>query len=319
MSSATRNFTFDGQHVFLTYPRSGDLSRERVRAFLLESLGVRRFLVARELHLDGEPHIHAYACWDTRRRFADARVFDVDGHHPNIQKPRSPKAVGEYCSKHDVEALRNFEISELESYSRGTGWRELLHECPDAATFLARVEEHYPRDLCLSLGKLLEFCEWRFGNKRREYSGRRRDEFLEPDELREWARMSLEEGGERPLSLLLCGASRLGKTQWARSLGPHMYMCGQFNLDDWDETAKYIVLDDFNIKFFPQWKSFFGAQECFVLSDKYRKKRTVTWGKTCIWLCNRDGDPRGVISGAELEWLRSNAVIYDLFSPLFTQ
>jgi len=96
-----------------------------------------------------------------------------------------------------------------------------------------------------------------------------------------------------------------------------MYLCGQFNLDDWDASAKYIVLDDFNIKFFPAWKNFFGSQKRFVLTDKYRKKRTVEWGKPCIWLCNRDGDPRGALSGAELEWLRANAVIVDIWSPLF--
>jgi len=135
MSSGTRSFAYDGRDVFLTYPQCGELSRERVRDFLTVELGVRRFLVARELHDDGNPHIHAYASWDTRRRFADARVFDVDGHHPNIQKPRSAKAVGEYCSKYDVEALRNFELTELESGRGGGGWRDLLRDCPDASTF----------------------------------------------------------------------------------------------------------------------------------------------------------------------------------------
>jgi len=192
MSSGTRNFAFDGRDVFLTYPQSGELSRERVRDFLLVDLGVRRFLVACEPHDDGSPHIHAYASWDTRKRFADTSIFDVDGHHPNIQKPRSAKAVAEYCTKYDTEALRNFELAELESGRGNTGWRDLLRDCPDASTFLARVEEYYPRDLCLSLGRLLEFCEWRFGSNRPEYSGRVRGEFVEPDELREWVRVSLE-------------------------------------------------------------------------------------------------------------------------------
>ena len=61
MSSGTRNFSFDGRDVFLTYPQSGGLERERVRDFLQVELGVRRFLVARELHDNGNPHIHAYA------------------------------------------------------------------------------------------------------------------------------------------------------------------------------------------------------------------------------------------------------------------
>lgn len=186
------SFSFDGSHVFLTYPQCGSLSKERVRDFLLVDLGVRRFLVASELHSDGQPHIHAYASWEARRRFVGAGCFDVDGHHPNIQKPRSAKAVAEYCGKYDTEALRNFENAELESSSRDSGWRSLLRDCPDAKTFLARVEEHYPRDLCLSLERLLQFCEWRWGSDRIGYSGRTRDEFLEPDELREWVRLSLE-------------------------------------------------------------------------------------------------------------------------------
>jgi hypothetical protein len=192
MPSGPRNFSFDGRDVFLTYPQSGELTRERVRDFLQEHAGVRRFLVSSELHDDGSPHIHAYAGWDTRRRITDERFFDVDGHHPNIQKPRSAKAVAEYCLKYDTEALCNFAVAELESYRGGTGWRDLLRECPDASTFLARVEEHYPRDLCLSLGRLLEFCEWRFGSSAQHYSGRHRSDFVEHPDLTRWVELSLE-------------------------------------------------------------------------------------------------------------------------------
>lgn len=202
------NFYFDGRDVFLTYPQCGELSRERVRDFLQTKLGVRRFLIARELHSDGEPHIHAYAGWDARRRFNDCRVFDVEGHHPNVQKPRNAKAVAEYCSKHDTEKLCNFDLSEIESGRGNTGWRDLLRDCPDSATFLARVEQHYPRDLCLSLGRLLEFCEWRFGNNRREYSGRQRNEFVEPSELTEWARLFLDVGNMSFVGIVLEPASR---------------------------------------------------------------------------------------------------------------
>jgi len=195
MSSGTRIFTLDGRDVFLTYPQSMDLSRERLRDFLVERCGVRRFFIVREYHDDGSPHLHAYAAWDRRRRIRDATFFDVDGKHPNIQKPRNPKDVVEYCKKYDTEPLCNFELSELESGRGNTGWRDLLSDCPDARTFLGRVEEHYPRDLCLSLGRLLEFCEWRWGTQRVGYTGRRRAEFVEPGELAEWARLSLEVRG----------------------------------------------------------------------------------------------------------------------------
>jgi len=197
------NFTFDGQHAFLTYPQCGELSKERLRDFLLETGDVDKFYIARELHSDGEPHIHAYVHWTRRRRFVGASVFDVDGHHPNVQKPRSAKAVVAYCAKEDADPLANF--SPEECVENG-GWAQLLVDCPDARTFLDRVEQHYPRDLCLSLGRLLEFCEWRFGRSRVGYTGRARGEFLEPNALTSWVSLCLEvksfgscRGGPSPL------------------------------------------------------------------------------------------------------------------------
>ena len=95
-----------------------------------------------------------------------------------------------------------------------------------------------------------------------------------------------------------------------------MYLCGQFNLDDWDDNAKYVVLDDFDVKFFPQWKSFLGCQKCFVLTDKYRKKRTVQWGRPCIWLCNPEYDPRGALPFSR-DWLEANCLFLTLTNPLF--
>lgn len=70
-----------------------------------------------------------------------------------------------------------------------------------------------------------------------------------------------------------------------------MYFNTYINLDRWNDNAKYIILDDFTIevdKYLPSWKCFFGSQEEFTLTDKYRSKRTVKWGKPLIWLNNED-------------------------------
>jgi len=185
------NFSFDGAHVFLTYPQC-PLERECLRDFLVGTHGAIKFLVARESHSDGSYHLHAYAHFGRRLRCTGTDCFDLEGYHPNIQKPRSAKAVAAYCAKDDDSVLRNFEPDELETTR--PGWKSLLQDCPDAATFLARVEEHYPRELCLSLARLLEFCEWRFGRDRIGYSGRSRGEFLETDQLRNWVSLSIEVG-----------------------------------------------------------------------------------------------------------------------------
>lgn len=67
-----------------------------------------------------------------------------------------------------------------------------------------------------------------------------------------------------------------------------MYMNGQFNVDKWDNKADYLVLDDIDWKFLPNRKQFLGGQYEFELSDKYRSKRTVKWGKPTIYCMNDD-------------------------------
>jgi len=96
-----------------------------------------------------------------------------------------------------------------------------------------------------------------------------------------------------------------------------MYFCNLFSIDDWDNDARYIVLDDIDIKFFPHWKFFLGAQKEGVLTDKYRKKRRVRNGRPCIWCCNADGDPRRSVSRTECSWLDLNCVFVELREALF--
>jgi hypothetical protein len=112
------------------------------------------------------------------------------------------------------------------------------------------------------------------------------------------------------------GPSRLGKTEWARSLGPASYMCNLLNLDDWADEDDTLILDDVDFKFLPHWKALFGGQKSFNLTDKYRKKRRVT-GKLLIWLCNDANDPRRTLSGTELEWYHANVVSIYLNEKLF--
>jgi len=125
--------------------------------------------------------------------------------------------------------------------------------------------------------------------------------------------------GGRCKSLFLGGPTRTGKTEWARSLGKHVYWNGLINIDTWDITAKYIVIDDFNWSFFPCKKQLIGCQREFTLTDKYRKKRAIrNWGKPCIYVFNDDMDPFNEMSNSLKEWIRGNSCRIDIINPLFT-
>lgn len=70
-------------------------------------------------------------------------------------------------------------------------------------------------------------------------------------------------------------------------------MCGQWNIDDWKDDAKYLVLDDIDFRYIGgSRKALWGANNQIVLTDKYRRKRTFRWGRPLIFLCNPEDDPR---------------------------
>lgn len=103
----------------------------------------------------------------------------------------------------------------------------------------------------------------------------------------------------------------MGKTVWARSLGNHVYCCLQFNVDDIRaglQDAKYAVFDDMQggFQFFPGYKGWLGGQHTFTVTDKYKGKTTITWGRPSIWLMNDDPEESAHV---DMDWVRKNCDI----------
>jgi len=120
---------------------------------------------------------------------------------------------------------------------------------------------------------------------------------------------------------VLFGETRLGKTVWARSLGAHAYFGGLFNLEDFSEQCEYAVFDDISggLGFFPSYKQWLGGQFEFSVTDKYKHKVAVRWGKPAIWVCNTD--PRHDYyrpgSGPDFEWMEANCDFVELQESIF--
>lgn len=88
---------YNGKRFFLTYPQCDSLAHELV-AFLSSKGNVKDYVVARELHQDGSPHLHACVEFATLQRH-DVQWLDFNGHHPNKQDPRNWNACKTYCKK----------------------------------------------------------------------------------------------------------------------------------------------------------------------------------------------------------------------------
>jgi len=92
---------------FLTYSRC-DKTPEEIYSHLSSIATIHKYLIAKELHQDGHPHIHAYVEFVDKQDFKNSRWADFQGYHPNDGgKVRNEMAVTKYCQK-DGNFISNF-------------------------------------------------------------------------------------------------------------------------------------------------------------------------------------------------------------------
>lgn len=121
---------------FLTYSQSGDLTKEEVldnlRVVGNERGGIEKYIVCKETHEDGNPHIHAYVKFgEPGLSRSDLLLFDCGDpkKHGRYESCRSPKCAIGYCQKEDADFLTNLPASALEdATARRRARNALLHE-----------------------------------------------------------------------------------------------------------------------------------------------------------------------------------------------
>lgn len=99
---------------FLTYPKN-DASVETLLKALSDKFHLLEYLIARELHADGDPHLHAYVKLTDGVKLKDAPdAFNVLDKSGNYQPCRSAKSVikyvtkgGDYKASFDVDSYLN--------------------------------------------------------------------------------------------------------------------------------------------------------------------------------------------------------------------
>nr|QHB15163.1 replicase [Insect-associated mastrevirus 1] len=214
-----------------------------------------------------------------------------------MQTARKVDAVRDYCKK-DGDFIEN--------WSERRKMEDILVEAESPSQFLNLIRENYPEKYVFNLEKVEYAANKLFVRPPSPYSNPNLGSSLTlTSGMEVWLNEEFVKT-DRPKSLWLCGPTRTGKTTWARSLGHHIYWSGSFILDTFDESAQYLVLDDIEWSYVPAKKQLFGGQKEFVLSDKYRRKRRLKWGKPVIYLFNRDADPWNDLSAMEREWYEPN-------------
>nr|UUV61435.1 C1 [Tomato mottle leaf curl virus] len=304
----TKRFQINSKNYFLTYPKCS-LSKEEALSQLLalqtptNKLFVR---VSKELHEDGEPHLHVLIQFEGKYNCKNNRFFDLvsptrSAHfHPNIQGAKSSSDVKSYVEKDgdfidhgvfqiDGRSARGGQQSANDTYAKVLNAGSVMEA-------LNILREEQPKDFVLQHHNIRSNLERIFLKAPEPWVPPfPLSSFTEvPEEMQEWADDYFGRDPaarpERPISIIVEGDSRTGKTMWARALGPHNYLSGHldFNSRVYSNEAEYFVIDDITPQYLKMkhWKELIGAQKEWQSNCKYGKPVQIKGGIPSIVLCN---------------------------------
>nr|AJE24934.1 replication-associated protein [Tomato leaf curl Bangladesh virus] len=338
-----KRFQIYAKNYFLTYPQCSltkeeALSQIKNLATPTNKLFIR---VSRELHENGEPHLHVLIQFEGKFKCQNNRFFDLvsttrSAHfHPNIQGAKSASDVKAYVEK-DGDFI-DFGVFQIDGRSARGGcqsandaYAEAINSGSKAAA-LNILREKAPKDFVLQFHNLNANLDRIFTPPVEVYVSPFSSSSFDqvPEELEEWAADNVVNDAARPLrpiSIVVEGNSRTGKTMWARSLGPHNYLCGHLDLSPkvYNNEAWFNIIDDVDPHYLKHFKEFMGAQRDWQSNTKYGKPVQIKGGIPTIFLCN-PGPNSSYKEFLDEEknialknWALKNAIFVTLEGPLYS-
>nr|BBP49672.1 AC1 protein [Squash leaf curl China virus] len=338
-----RSFKINAKNYFLTYPKCSITKEEALSQLqALDTPTSKKFIkICRELHEDGSPHIHVLIQFEGKFQCKNNRFFDLVSpsrsthFHPNIQGAKSASDVKQYIDKDgdvlewgvfqiDGRSARGGQQTANDAYARAinTG---------NKADALKVLKELAPKDYVLQFHNMNSNLDRIFPPQAEVYVSPFSVSSFDrvPQELVDWVSGNVVCSAARPIrpiGIVLEGDSRTGKTAWARSLGPHNYLCGHLDLSPrvYNNDAWYNVIDDVDPHYLKHFKEFMGAQRDWQSNTKYGKPVMIKGGIPTIFLCNKgpnssykeylDEDKNAALK----QWALKNAIFITIEEPLYS-
>nr|UOL65980.1 replication-associated protein [Tomato leaf curl New Delhi virus] len=338
-----RRFKIQAKNYFLTYPKCS-LTKEETLSQLqtLETPTAKKFIkICRELHEDGSPHIHVLIQFEGKFVCTNNRFFDLvsptrSAHfHPNIQGAKSSSDVKSYIDK-DGDVLE-WGVFQIDGRSARGGQQTANDACAEAINSgskeaaLSIIREKLPKDYIFQFHNLNANLDRIFQPPSEVYASPFSISSFDrvPQKLVDWVSSNVVCAAARPfrpISIVIEGDSRTGKTMWARCLGPHNYLCGHLDLSPkvYSNDAWYNVIDDVDPHYLKHFKEFMGAQRDWQSNTKYGKPVMIKGGIPTIFLCNKGPNSSykeyldEEKNAALKQWAIKNAVFITLEEPLYS-
>jgi len=266
----------------------------------------------------GRLHWQGYCECHRGQRISTIQSFlGIPGAHIERRRGDQTAAI-EYCQKAESRVTAPVEKGSRKTAGAGTGKAKGVdkdsvfrkaHAEPDFDKAMEIIRSAMPFEYSRGYCNIRASLQYKV--KKAKYDRKLEFGWSLPDAITSWLGTESKKM-ERARCLVVVGPTRLGKTAWARSLGHHLFWRGQVNLGEWDQTAKFIIIDDIPWKFIPQKKSLLTQMGDITVTDKYIKKLNVCNDKPAIVLLNEfDG-----FEEEESYW-NANTVVVRLERELF--
>nr|AFD62686.1 Rep [Tomato rugose yellow leaf curl virus] len=298
-------FRLAAKNIFLTYPQCDipkDEALQMLQALPWSIVKPTYVRVAREEHSDGHPHLHCLIQLSGKSNIKDARFFDIAhprrsaNFHPNVQAAKDTNAVKNYITKEgDFCESGQYRVSGSTKANKD----DVYHNAVNAggvAEALEIIRAGDPKTFIVNYHNVKANIERLFQKAPEQWTPPfPLSSFTNiPDEMQLWADDYFGRGSaarpDRPISIIVEGDSRTGKTMWARALGSHNYLSGHldFNSRVYSNEAEYNVIDDITPQYLKlkHWKELIGAQKDWQSNCKYGKPVQIKGGIPSIVLCN---------------------------------
>nr|QSS76686.1 C1 protein [Tomato curly stunt virus] len=338
-----KRFQIYGKNYFLTYPHCSLNKEEALHQIqnLSTPTNKKYIKICRELHEDGSPHLHVLIQFEGKYKCQNQRFFDLvsptrSAHfHPNIQGAKSSSDVKSYINKDgDTIEWGEFQVDGRSARGGQQTANDAAAEALNsgsAEAAMAIIREKLPEKFIFQYHNLKSNLDRIFAPPLEVFVSPFLSSSFDrvPEELEEWACQNVVNAAARPwrsISIVIEGESRTGKTMWARSLGPHNYLCGHLDLSPkvYSNDAWYNVIDDVDPHYLKHFKEFMGAQRDWQSNTKYGKPIQIKGGIPTIFLCN-PGPTSSYKEFLEEEknaplkaWALKNATFITLNEPLFS-
>lgn len=195
------NFRFQAKNVFLTYPQCPcpkELLLELLLSLLQLAYQPYYILVARELHQDGNPHLHAMVQCTKKIETTNPRFFDLTAtngriYHPKMETLNSPTASRNYIQK-EGDFIEHGEFSSKgrsPSKNRDAMWRGILAEAETEEQFFSLCKERCPTDYVIRYPQLKTFSRDHYRRERPPYTSPFNLFPFLPEELKHWAEQNI--------------------------------------------------------------------------------------------------------------------------------